>query len=109
MADYDKNLEIHGLAFKTLGILNELEKCVSALRDGFLNSTDFTETKKTIQRLQLETLQLDKDVVEALNHGKNSKTQPSQNYPVPPLDSVTDGPIRFEGDLPDAPSSGCSG
>ncbi len=42
------------LAFLCTGILNTLEKCVSALRTGFLDN-DYLETKRTIDRLKLET------------------------------------------------------
>lgn len=67
MNKHEKLLEEHRLAFKAIGILNTLEKCVSNLKNGFLNTSDFEETKKTINRLHLETLQIDSDIEEMLD------------------------------------------
>lgn len=65
--EHEKLKEEHRLAFRVTGILNTLEKCVSNLKNGFLNTNDFEETKKTISRLHLETLQIDSDIEEMLD------------------------------------------
>lgn len=67
MNEQEKSREEHRLAFKAIGILNTLEKCVSNLKNGFLNTNDFEETRKTINRLHIETLQIDSDIEEMLD------------------------------------------
>jgi hypothetical protein len=67
MDNNERNIEIHRLNFLAMGILNKLEMNLSKLKDAFLDNADFEEAKKTINRLYTETLQLDKEVAEALN------------------------------------------
>jgi len=67
MNEYEKSLQEHRLAFKIVGILNTLEKCASNLKNGFLNTNDFEETKKTINRLHIEMLQVDSEIEEMLD------------------------------------------
>lgn len=67
MADKERLKEEHRLAFRVVGTLNALEKCVSNLKNGFLNTNDFEETKKTIRRLHIEILQIDSDIEEGLD------------------------------------------
>ena len=67
MTDSERLKEEHRLAFRAVGILNTLEKCVSNLKNGFLNTSDFEETKKTIRRLHIEVLQIDSDIEERLD------------------------------------------
>jgi hypothetical protein len=67
MNEHEKLKEECRLVFRTIGILNTLEKCVSNLKNGFLNTNDFEETRKTINRLHLEILQVDSDTREMLD------------------------------------------
>ncbi len=40
------------------GVINQAEICTSKLKNGFLNTEDFNETQKTIERLNVEIAQL---------------------------------------------------
>ncbi len=64
-----ERIEKHRLAFLLMGILNATEKCVSALRNGFVDQVDFNETKKTINRLRKELHEIDTDLVNKLDKG----------------------------------------
>jgi len=50
--------EKYRLTFLLKETLNRLEKTVSKLKNGFLDDNDFMETKKTINRLHIETNQI---------------------------------------------------
>ena len=60
-------VEIRRLASLLLQVINNAEICVSKLRNGFIEQIDTYETRKTIERLQVEILQIDIDADEALN------------------------------------------
>jgi len=69
MADIPNSqlVEIRRLASLLLEVVNKAERCVSKLRNGFVEQTDTHETRKTIERLQVEILQIDIDADDALN------------------------------------------
>lgn len=56
----------HRLAFRLVTILNTLEKCVSKVKNGFLND-DYHETESTINRLHSEVMEIDGETTERLD------------------------------------------
>lgn len=60
------------LAFQLKGIINRAEICVSKLRNGFLDDNDYNEMCKTIGRLDREILEVNVQIVNGLNSGKDT-------------------------------------
>ncbi len=66
MTEKEKLQLQHRLAFLLVTILNTLEKCVSKVRNGFLDD-DFHETQTTIDRLHSEVMEIDSEISERLD------------------------------------------
>lgn len=75
MDEQEKLREKCRLATICIGILNCLEKCVSALRTGFLDDHDFYKNKQTINRLHKEVLEVDTTIVEQLDNDPHAEPE----------------------------------
>lgn len=58
--------EEYRLAAQVMRICNRLEESVSKLRNGFMDQTQFHETKATVSRLEAESMEVALNIAETL-------------------------------------------
>ena len=73
MTEPERLQEQHRLAHLLKGVVRGAEKCMTPLREGFINSNDYDETRKTIERLDVEIKKVHLDIENNLNSGEKDE------------------------------------